>query len=452
MSWRDVKRSKVMKLNRFTLTALLLVSLGLSFPCFSQAYWKNHQVNLNETGTHYIKVNALFQGWIRNLEYNPGSTVFGYPKAAGTDIGIRRYRIVLFSQVSDRVFFYSQLGENNYNNINDRKQGFFVHDAYGEYEVDKKRLSMGAGLSGWSGLSRFSAASVTTIMGLDSPIFLQSTNDVNDQFLRKLSFYIKGKLGRLDYRMEWAQPMAIQKSSVFNAAAPLTTVTSFSAEPPKVQWNGYFQYQFLDEESNLTPYTTGTYLGSKKVFNIGAGFIYQKEALWQLAVADDPSSVRRFPMKHWAVDVYYDRPVGSKGAALHGYATWVSYDFGADYLRNSAIMNPANGTTQTDLLNGSGNGFPMYGTGTILYAQLGYKFPEHTLGNTTIMPYAAVQQAHYDRLQDPMVFYDVGMNWLLSGHQSKLTLAYQNRPLFNTHGDLIDRKGAWIAQYQIFLN
>lgn len=419
---------------------------------FAQDYWKNHQLNLNESGSNYIKLSGVVQGWVRNMEYNPGSTIYGYAKNSGTDIGIRRYRLILTSQVTDRVFFYSQFGENNFNNIADRKQGFFVHDAFADYAIDKTKLQLGTGLSGWSGLSRFSAASVTSIMGLDSPIFLQSTNDVNDQFLRKLSVFIKGKLGKVDYRFEWAQPMAIQKSASYNAATALTTATTFSAEPPKIQWNGYVQYQFLDQESNLTPYTTGTYLGKKKVFNIGAGFVFQKDAMWHLSNSADPNSVVHENMAHYAVDVFYDAPIGTKGAAVSCYGTLVSYNFGQNYIRNSAIMNPTNGTTNANLLNGSGNGFPMFGTGNVVYAQIGYKFKDKLIGATTLMPYVSVQHANYERLNDTMNYYDIGVNWLLAGHNSKFTISYQNRPLYTTNGDLTDHMGAWVAQYQVFLN
>ncbi|WP_264512591.1 hypothetical protein [Flavobacterium sp. N1719] len=419
---------------------------------FAQDFWKNHQINLNEKGTNYIKLTGLVQTWVRNMEYNPGSTVFGYAKNSGTDIGIRRYRVQLYAQVTDNVFFYSQFGENNFNSISDRKTGFFVHDAYGEYAVDKTKFSIGAGLSGWSGLTRFSSPAVGSILGIDAPIFLQSTNDVTDQFLRKLSVYAKGKLGKLDYRLALAQPMAIQKSANFNAATALTTTTAFSAEPPKIQWNGYVQYQFLDQEGNLTPYNTGTYLGKKRVFNVGAGFVFQKDALWHLSDAADPNSIVRENMAHYAVDVFYDAPVGKKGAAISCYGTFVNYDFGNKYYRNAAIMNPANGTTNTNLLNGSGNGFPMYGSGTVLYAQIGYKFKDNLMGKTTLMPYASVQHANYDRLYDTMNYYDVGVNWLLAGHNSKLTVSYQNRPLYTANGDLTDHMGALVAQYQVFLN
>lgn len=63
----------------------------------------------------------------------------------------------------------------------------------GEYAIVKDKLSLGAGLGAWNGLAR-SASSSGTIMGLDLPLVEETTNDVNDQFGRKLSVYAKGKL------------------------------------------------------------------------------------------------------------------------------------------------------------------------------------------------------------------------------------------------------------------
>ncbi len=81
----------------------------------------------------------------------------------------------------------------------------------------------------------------------------------------------------------------------------------------------------------------------------------------------------------------------------------------------TATMNPGNGSTRPDILNGSGNGYPSFGTGNLLYGQVGYKFKNELIGKTTLMPYASLQYAHYDRLQDNMAFWDTGVNWLLKG-------------------------------------
>jgi len=413
------------------------------------SFFKDRKFYLNEDGSNFVKLTFMTQAWLRAADYNPGTTINGVEKSSGTDIGIRRYRIQLFGQLTDRVFAYSQFGENNFNNIADRKLGFFVHDAYGEYAIDKTRISAGIGISGWNGLSRYASSSVGNIMGIDLPLYQEATNDVTDQFGRKLSVFVKGKLGKLDYRVSMAQPMAIQKSAGYNAANGIGTNSAFSANPPKMQYNAYVMYQFHDQESNMTPYSTGTYLGKKNVFNIGVGAIYQKDAMWHLGVANDTISTN---MLHLAADVYYDAPVGSKGQAISLYANVTHFDYGKNYIRNSGPMNPANGNNNTAILNGAGNAFPMFGTGTAAYVQAGYKFKDNLIGETTLMPYVSMQYGDYERLNDPITYYDAGVNWFLAGQTSKFTIAYQNRPVFNTAGNSIERKGAVVAQYQVFFN
>ena len=409
---------------------------------------------LNEDGSNYFKATLISQVWVRNTDMNPGTTINGYPKNSFTDIGIRRARLQAFGQIADRVFLYTQIGMNNFNFLSDRKAGFFIHDVAGEYEVVRKKLSLGAGLTAWNGLTRYAAPSVGSIMGLDAPLFEQTTNDVTDQFLRKLSVYAKGKLGKLDYRLVMSSPMSVQKSAGYSAT--LTNYSTFNAEPAKMQWQGYFQWQFLDQEPNTTPYTTGTYLGSKKVFNIGAGVQYQPDAMWRKGLA--ATDTIRSDMRHFAVDVYYDAPLNaSTGTAISAYAAYINMQHGPGYIRNQATMNPANGSIAPTVLNGGGNGYPSFGTGSLFYGQVGYKFKNNLIGSTTLMPYASLQYAAYDRLAGKMKYWEAGTSWLLKGHTSKLTFAYQNRPVYQTIGTSTkaiqtDRKGSFVLQYQVFLN
>lgn len=74
--------------------------------------------------------------------------------------------------------------------------------------------------------------------------------------------------------------------------------------------------------------------------------------------------------------------------------------------------------------------------------------------NGQLMPYVSLMSANYDRLQNQMNVFNVGMNWLLKkGHNSKLTFDYQNRPVFNANssGDIIktSSRGQFILQYQV---
>lgn len=436
-----------------------VLAVALTLLCntsFAQNF-KDGKLNFNEDGSRYLKLSLLNQVWLRYNQNNPGSTLYGKSRENTTDIGIRRTRLQIYGPVARHTFLYVHLGINNFNALSDRKAGFFLHDAVGEYEVLNKHLSIGAGLAGWTGLSRFASSSTGSIMGIDLPLYQEATNDVTDQFLRKMSVYAKGKFGKFDYRVILTDPLAIQKSAAYMAnPASFTTLTknaNFSTAAPQLQTQAYFQYQLLESESNMLPYATGTYLGAKKVLNIGAGFIYQGDAMIRLA--DNGIDTVTSALRLLAIDAYYDAPISKeKGTAVSAYLSFSDYNFGKNYIRNTAPLNPATGNNNPAVLNGSGNGVPLYGSGQNVYAQLGYKFKNELLGKAgTIMPYASVQYSSLQKLEDPMIYYDMGLNFLLSGHNSKITLAYQNRPIFtaNTSGayNVSERKSAVLMQYQV---
>ncbi len=433
---------------------------------------------LNDDGSHYIRLTFANQTWVRWNESNPGTTVFGTPKSATFDIGLRRTRFQLFGQLTDRIFFYAQFGQNNFNYISPRKLGAFFHDVTGEYAFIKKHLTIGGGLSGWSGPARFASPSIASVMPMDAPIFEQATNDINDQFLRKLSIYAKGKLGKLDYRLALSNPFMIDPALFTvlpNSPLPVPTLgaspssggradnaATFALRPPNVQLQGYFMYQFLDQETNQVPYTQGTYLGQKKVFNIGAGFVHQANAIWYRN--NNGADTTFNAMTLLSVDVFYDTYLNKeKGTALNAYLAYFDNNFGPNYIRNLGLMNPANGVAAgKGSFAGAGNAFPIEGTGNLWYGQIGYKFKDKLLGEQgTLMPYSSLQYANYQGLRDKMYVWNIGINWLIKGHNSKITLNYENRPVFSNavnsgtiynSGSVteIGRRGCFTIQHQIF--
>jgi len=141
------------------------------------------------------------------------------------------------------------MGINNYSYNSDRKPGLFFHDAVTEYNFTPS-LNLGAGLTAWSGYARFASPSISTFAGLDAPLFLQATNDVNDQFLRKLSVYSKGDIGKIQYRLVLSKPLDVAKGPAGNT--PVGADAQFAKSPSKFQSQGYFQYQFKEKENNLT--------------------------------------------------------------------------------------------------------------------------------------------------------------------------------------------------------
>lgn len=410
------------------------------------------RMNLSDDGRQFIQVTFLNQLWLRYNDSNPGTSVYGTAKPSTFDISLRRTRIQLFGQLTDRVFFYAQFGQNNFNYLSARKAGTFFHDVTGEYAVVPGHLSLGGGLTAWSGLSRYASPGAGSILGMDAPLYQQATNDATDQFLRKLSVYAKGKLGKLDYRIALSNPLPIQTSTM--APTAVTKNADFSLEAPNKQAQGYFSYQFLDQEANLTPYNTGSYLGQKRVFNIGAGFITQPGAM---AYLDTQGQVVNTAMNLFGVDVFYDAPINrEKSSAVTLYGNYSHYDFGPGYIRNLGVNNPANGVLAGQgSFNGTGNAFPMIGTGDIFFGQAGYLLPKNKSMACQVQPYASLMMASYDRLANTMVSYDLGLNWFINGHGSKFSLNYQNRPIFGladaTTGlaPHTGSKGSLVLQYQI---
>jgi hypothetical protein len=439
-------------------TIIGLFSFCLSLLTLSlQAQDKELKIFLNDAQTHYIRGTGLGQVWVRYTDFNPGSTVFGTPKESGFDVGLRRVRYQAFGQLTDKVFIYTQFGINSFGSLSGRKPGLFLHDVTGEYAVIPSKLTIGAGLHGVNGTVRYSSSSVGTILGMDLPFIEESTNDISDQFVRMLGVYAKGQLGQLDYRFSVSNPFPIQ-----TALSPVPTLPDgvanqayYSATAPELKYQGYVMWQFWEKESNQFPYMTGSYLGKKKVLALGTGFATQSNAMEYRATSQGEKILA--PSKQFGLDVFIDTPLDkAKGTAFTGYAAYINYDFGPNYLRNGGAINVANGMNANGTANGPGNNFPLIGTGQVYYAQVGFLMRKDLLGDAgTLQPYAQLIVSDYEKVADPFTVYDIGVNWLQAGHRSKLSLDYQSRPILavGTTEKLIKnkaepRKGMLVMQYQ----
>src|SRR5690606_16843588 len=106
--------------------------------------------------------------------------------------------------------------------------------------------------------------------------------------------------------------------------------------------------------------------------------------------------------------------------------------------------------------SGAGNAYAMFGTGNLLHVQAGYKMRDELLGGAgTLQPYADLVLGRYRAFNDPLVVWNAGINWLISGSASRISLNYQERPVFvmNTSlkGDEMKgaRRGMVVLQYQV---
>lgn len=417
----------------------------------SETHWKipELKINLKKDGSRYLKFNLTAQVWLRFDQSNPGTLLNDKPRKNTMDIGLRRVRIQFIGNVHKRFFVYTQFGINNFNSVSGRKPGIFFHDVALEYHAIQKYLTVGGGLTGWTGFLRYSSPAVGSILSADAPLYQQATNDINDQFLRKLSVYAKGKIASLDYRVVLSDPFVLRTSSFYDP--DISQNASFSPTEHNFQVSAYVNWQFYDQESNMTPYFTGSYLGTQKVMNVGIGGEYQPNATWYQRNND----TLLHDMLFIGADYFVDMPLGKDGQyALTAYGAYSYTDFGPGYLRSVAPMNPSNGYNPANgSLNGPGNGTPILGTGHTGYLQAGLMLPRKWFGKKgiTLQPYAGGQVSAYDRLSDPMILIDGGVNVLFSNHQSKLSLNIQNRPVFNNTGNETGRQNSIFLQYQIAL-
>ena len=431
--------------------------------------------NLNDDGSHFFQITFLNQVWLRYNESNSGTTLFNKPAPGTFDIGLRRTRIQMFGQITDRTFIYFQFGQNNYNNAynytSNRKVAAFFHDALCEFKVTKgNQLKLGGGLTVLNGVSRFSQPSVGSIMTLDVPVFLQYTVDQTDQFDRRLSVYARGQVGKLDYRIYLANPFPVTS----NGATPPTLGKNAQFVNPTVfpnghgpgisnQYGGYFAYNFFENETHTTPYMQGTYLGTKKIWNIGVGGVFQQNATWYLK--QDAAGLYKDTafanMMHVSIETFLDIPINKeKGTAVNFFAGYYNTNYGNNYLRYNGAMNPATASTATNMVqsNAYGNAFPMFGTGQVGYSQLGFLLPKNLLGKDMgqLLPFVSAQFADYNALHHKGMFLlDAGFNYMIKGHNSKISVDLQNRPTYftNSNGDIFygDRKNCVILQYQILI-
>ncbi len=360
--------------------------------------YKPLSLKLNESGSKYVRFIMWHQMWLTTNNLSADDAKLQVTPS------IRRSRFLAFSQISSRFLILTHFGLNSLspNNLsslgsNGDAPQIFLHDAWGELMLNKS-LYIGGGLHYWKGLTRMSNQSTLNFMTLDQsrPFIGWHSLGITDQFARHLGIYAKGAMGKFDYRIALNSPLrnnigdgidygtndsGLTYNGVKNADRSGDPVGNSVIE-------GYFRYNFWDKESTKLPFAVGTYLGSKKVFSIGAGFFAHPHGMYNEQTGDHSS------VSHLALDAFLDMPT-SDGNAINAYAALMRFDYGENYVSRWA------------------------GTGNAFYAQVGYYMKKAKL-----MPYIAYQNGSYDGLADDISATDIGMNYYVNGHNCKVTLEY----------------------------
>lgn len=248
----------------FVLIALLFVTAP------SQA-----QIQIKVNDTTFVKFGVLLQTQAEEMEDATGGH--------GQNIFIRRARVLMGGQIAPKVTFFAEtdapnLGKSMSTGTKNNQPSIFVQDAYVEYKVNDK-LAVDAGFMLISP-SRNGLQSAASLLPIDyGPHTFVNSAPTQSVAGRDTGVMAKGYLlnKKLEYRAGVFQGMRDQADRELR-----TTVR--------------VQYNFLDPESGF--FYTGTYLGKKKVFTVGAGID------------------RQHKYQAYAFDVFYDHPLKSGAVTL----------------------------------------------------------------------------------------------------------------------------------------
>jgi len=434
---------------------------GIGLVAGPDGHAKKLQFSLNEDGSLYFRLAMWLQVWTRAMQLNPGTTVLGDGNPWYADVALRRARFLAFGEIFPRTFILMHFGINNQTFRNARKPQLFFHDAWVEFQVSRnKAFYLGGGLLYWNGISRSTNASTITFMSLDAPIMNWPLIEREDQFARQLGIYAKGKFGLFDYRVAAVRPFTpydVDTPALGPGTPPPPQPVSNYRDTNAWAYTGYFMFQFLDIESNVLPYTVGTYIGAKRVFNLGFGGYAHPWAVQYGETDPDTGEVLSSKARTLVVaagDLFLDLPFGGEdGGAVTWYGVYQYQDFGPNALRYIGIMNPGDvGSGIPPIGSGRGNQYPTIGTGSHVYTELGILVPGHVGREIRFQPYVNYHGASFQGLQDGMHHVGIGANMFIHRHNAKVTLEYRNRPIYDSDGEVESRKGnSFVLQWHMFL-
>ena len=389
-----------MKKLTLLLFSISLFSFQIIFSQGSPDYGGGLKVKISEDGSKYFRVISWAQV---QATYNDDVA----DDASKLNFNVRRARVLMFSQINKNFLILTHFGLNSLNSGTMSPVGkgdgaqLFMHDVFAQWSLGEDH-AVGGGLHYFNGISRLNNQSTLNMMTLDNNRQSWSTIGLSDQFARHVGFFAKGKFGKLQYRVAINDAITNgldARTPVNGGDAVYGGKRLIGSKDAGKAYAGYFEYNFLDQESNFLPFKVGTYLGGKKVFNIGAGFFLHPSGS---VVANSSGNLTGEDVSIFAVDAFYDAPLGENGSAITAYATYQSNDYGKNYK------------------------FSAYGTGSMVYTHLGYVFAGDK-AKTRFQPYVSYGSNSYDAISDNLNVLGIGTNVYMSGHNSKITLEYLNQ-------------------------
>jgi hypothetical protein len=389
-----------MKKIKILLLGVFMLAFHFSFSQGSPDYNGGFKIKFNDDGSKYLRVISWGQ-FHATYDDNVPET------KSNLSFNVRRARVLLLSQISKKFLLLTHFGLNGINTATIHPLGkgdgsqIFMHGIWGQWNLNDNH-TFGGGLHYWNGISRLNNQSTLNLLTLDNNRQSWATIGLSDQFARHLGFFVKGKFKNFKYQLAINDAIVNgldMRTPENGGAAVYGGKRVLGSKDAGFAYAGYFEYNFLDQESNTLPYKVGTYLGTKKVFNLGAGFFTHPSGS---VSATSLGSFESENVSLLAVDAFYDAPLSDDGSAITAYATYQTNDYGKDFM------------------------YSAYGTGNMFYSHVGYLI-SGDVQKARFQPYLSYGSSSYDAIDDSRNVFGLGTNLFLSGHNSKFTLEYKNQ-------------------------
>ena len=260
---------------------------------------------------------------------------------------------------------------------------------------------------------------------LDGPFYLNTW-----QFPGVVSAYPSLAIGRDNGMLAWGKPMGGKLVYSVGAFTGHNVVAGGSNAGANLLYAGRLAVNFLDPEPAPGYYTASTYYGSKDILTAAVVFQSQNDG-----VGSSPAAKGNY--NSWSTDLLFEKAVSGDGVVTMEGA-YYKYGLGAVDCGSGepgAAVCPTGGTNVGGLV-----------AGKAYLATLEYMFPEQ-IGIGKFQPFVRFQKFDRDVSQTTNKQSDIGINYVLDGHNSRISAVYSKLSDTRLVASEVDRN-QFIVGYQ----
>jgi len=410
-------------MKKFTIVFILIFIINSILFSQNNFKWDANQF-INKDSSISLKPIMLVQLQAKYLELNSGTTnLVNQPLKNILDISVKR---TCYGMSFNSPKFKSNLilgtglvnSKSNYS--------IFLYEAWAGFVIKKNHI-FGLGHNLYNGISR--ASSISASMILNSDLIVYAFPEAGKAALlgRHSSIFMSGNISRFGYRFNVSQPYTFAMPEL---SSEITNSIDFATN--NLGYEGYFNIYFFDKEDNTTEAKSFSYLGTKKILNLGFGFFYRKNSsITQNQLLDKIF----YDKKTYSIDLYSDIPLKNKDV-FNSYFVYFNNNFGKNYIKSTGGINYLFGGTS---LEKAGDNEFVSGTGQVFYLQISYLFNKNVfLKNYQL--FVTYTHKDFELLKNKSNQLGIGFNYYLNSHKLKIGFEIQNRPCYKTDYTIEDYK------------